>query len=259
MPSPPPSTASTCTFASTFLTTILLLSIFLITVPASAAEEHIHTHHTQQQQQQDVHQQMNELVDTVKQAVTEADKASLDKKQVVDIGQSLTLLETKFSNLRSALAAELGVSKGKIAGTSQVSKQLMDRSSELVRSVVSQREEIAKLSTDIRQLDDVLRTLKDGLLTFEHDVKDLGTSIHDLHSGTRDLGYSHDEIKGRIHSIVDDGKHVINKNDNNKSHRFVVIVIVIELFLFAFIVYKRISFLTGKSGLSSGYKPGKSW
>lgn len=174
----------------------LLLLTLLATAREARADNKLH-----QQQQQEVHARMNEMVDSVKEAVREADAAG-DKKEVVDLGQSLSLLESKFSGLRAALAQELGVSAEKMAGQTTTARELMEKSTELVKSVVSQREELRRLSTDLRETDSAIRALREGLDKFEREMSNLNRIMGDVHQSQNEISASHDEIKGRVSAVI---------------------------------------------------------
>ena len=139
--------------------------------------------------QQQLHERMNDLVEGVQGAVRDADAAtgSGGNRQVVDVGQSLTLLESKFANLRLALAHELGSSKMKINSHTESSKQLMERSTELVRTIINQRQELMRMSTDIRELDSSIRALRDGLHMFDSEMATMADMIEHLHQSHSDL------------------------------------------------------------------------
>lgn len=205
-----------------------LLSIMVVMVVAAGETT----------QQKDVHDRMHELMDSVKDAVRDAD-AAVDKRQVVDLGQSLHLLETKFSGLRSALSHELGASKEQIKSQSTVSKQLMDKSSDLVRGIVAQREELSRLSSDIREMESTIRALREGLHTFDREMADLNSILSEVHQTHHELSTSHDEIKSRVKTVIDVAS---TANKPSPTHRFLVIAVVVELCAFViFIYFKRSS------------------
>lgn len=191
---------------------------------------------------------MNELVDTVHGAVHDADAASApatgEHRQVVDVGQSLTLLETKFNNLRMALASELGVSKAKLGDHAQTSKQLLDHSTELVRSVISQREELSRLTTDIRDLESTIRALRDNLHSFDSDMASLSDVVDHLHQSHADLTESHHDVKHQLGQVRKNTKASVSSSKRSapaaRSQRWLVIILIIEtLGAAAFLFSKR--------------------
>lgn len=207
--------------------TVLTLCVVLVLICSAQCET---------SEQREVHDRMHDLVDSVKDAVRDAD-AAVDKKQVVDLGQSLHLLEAKFSGLRAALAHELGASKDKAVSHAAVSRDLMEKSTELVRGVVSQREELTRLSGDLRELDSAIRAIREGLHTFEREMADLNNMMSDVHRTHHELSASNEEIKSRIDSVVKESTRLIKPST---SQRWLVVAIIVELCAFtAFIYLKR--------------------
>lgn len=214
---------------------LLLLTSAHVTNAAEPAQKNTEQN-AKQGNQQEVHNRMNELVDSVKDAVRDADAAA-NKKQVVDLGQSLSLLEGKFTGLRAALAQELGVSKGKLTSHSTVSRELMDKSTDLVKGVVSQREELRRLSGDLKETDSAIRALREGLSTFEKEMANLNRIMGDVHETHNELSSSHDEIRNRVSNIVQvSGQQAATP----ASHRVLYIVLAFEMVAFcAFCYFKR--------------------
>lgn len=207
-------------------TTVLYFLVIVVVVTGDAA------------QQREVHDRMYELMDSVKDAVRDAD-AAVDKRQVVDLGQSLSLLETKFSGLRAALSHELGASKDKIKSQSTVARELMDTSADLVRGIVAQRQELSRLAGDIREMESAIRALREGLHTFDREMTDLNSILSDVHQIHHELSASHDEIRSRVKSVVKDGSAAYKPSP---THRYLVIAVVVELGAFVlFIFLKRSS------------------
>lgn len=185
---------------------------------------------------QDVRNRMNEFVDSVKDAVKEAESAN-NKREVVDLGQSLHLLESKFASLRSALSQELGAKSSKLVSHSGASKELMDQSTDLVRGVVSQREELRRLSSDVKEVDSAVRALRAGLDNFEKDVAELGKVMSDLHVSHNELTATHDETKERMREVIADRN---DKHMRGGGHGFLVFALLVEIVIFvAFLYFKR--------------------
>ncbi|PXF44660.1 hypothetical protein BWQ96_05602 [Gracilariopsis chorda] len=188
----------------------------------------------QQQQQQQVRDEMNEFVNTVKHAVNEAESAS-NKKDVVDLGQSLAMLEKKFSSLRSALAQELGAKAPNLASNNAVAKELMDKSTNLVQGVVTQREELRRLSSDVKQVDSAIRALKEGVKKFETEVSDLHRVVADLHVSHNEMSAVHDEAKEKLKEVVADAHHMAQTS----THSLLYILVAAEVAGFVLYLYVK--------------------
>ncbi|CAN8064793.1 unnamed protein product [Agarophyton chilense] len=187
------------------------------------------------EQQKQVRDRMNEFADTMRHAVDDAEAAN-KKKDVVDLGQSLNLLETKFASLRSALAHELGARSPQFESNNQVAKQIMDKSSGLVQGVVSQREELRRLSSDIKEVDSAIRALREGLTTFEKDVGELHRVIADLHVSHNEMSSVHDETKEKLKEVVADAHHIARTG----THWVLYLIIILELGVFVgYLYYKK--------------------
>lgn len=239
--------ANSCAMAVVLLiaTVTILGALF---VPAYAEEAHQgheqqhhdqqHQQHQQQQQQhQQLHERMDDLVGSVKDAVKDVDAAA-DKNQVVDLGQSLHLLETKFSTLRAALAEEFGVSKEKLHAHTTSANTLLDKSTELVRTVVDQREDLKKLSGDMKEIDSAIRALQEGLRTFDREVSQLNRLISDVHDTHREITSTHDQIRSRMNIFAVDS---LRRSRNQiPAARWLLIISIVEIAVVAgYIFYKR--------------------
>lgn len=183
-----------------------------------------------------MHHSMDDLVDSVKQAVHNVEIAG-EKKEVVDLGQSLHLLESKFAGLRAALSAELGSKATKFSSNAQVAKELMDRSSDLVRGIVAQRDELRKLSGDVKEIDSAIRAFREGLLNFEKDSGELAKVISDLHGSHRELRAAHEEAKTSVKEMIADPNY--NKNLKGGGHNVFYILLLIEIILFVGFLYLK--------------------
>lgn len=180
---------------------------------------------------------MDDLVDTVKQAVHNVETAG-EKKEVVDLGQSLHLLETKFAGLRAALSAELGAKASKFTSHEQVSKDLMARSSDLVRGIVEQREELKKLAGDVKEVDSAIRAFREGLLDFERDAAELAKIVSDLHASHKELHAAHQEARTSVKEMITDPHY--NKNIKGGKHGMFYVLLLVEIAVFvAFLYFKR--------------------
>ena len=173
----------------------------------------------------EVRHRMDEFVDTMRDTVHEAESANR-KREVIDLGQSLHLLENKFAGLRAALAQELGAKSEKFQSHGNIAKELMDKNADLVQHVVSQREELRSLESDIKVVDTAIRSLKDALTNFEKDIADLRTIARDLHSSTGELAASHDDAKMRLKDVVHDAK---SKKNTQGGHLWMYIAILVEM------------------------------
>lgn len=217
-------------------TTVLAFVAHLLVLKLCCAEYNAQQQQQQQhQQQQQVRDEMNQFVNTVKHAVDDAESAA-NKKDVVDLGQSLAMLEKKFSSLRAALAQELGAKAPNLASNNQVAKELMEKSTNLVQGVVTQREELRRLSSDVKQVDSAIRALKEGLSKFEGEVSDLHRVVADLHVSHNEMSAVHDEAKDKLKEVVADA-HAMAQS---KTHGVLYFLVAMEVAAFVvFLYFKR--------------------
>lgn len=207
------------------LAVLLLIAMAQVTVSDAQTAE----------QQKEVNTRMNDLVDSVKDAVHDAEAAA-GRKQVIDLGQSLHMMETKFSGLRAALMQELGASASRMTSHAGLSNDLLDRTAKLVKSIVKQRDELRRLSGDVREVDSAIRALREGLNTFENEVNDLKKVMGELHVSHNELSTTHADAKHRLKTIMDNHK----KNSTSMLHRFMYVLLFLEVVGFAvFLFLKR--------------------
>lgn len=180
-----------------------------------------------------MHRQMDDLVSSVKSAVEDLDS----KREVVDLGQSLHLLETKFSSLRAALSAEVNSRSKQFTSNANVAKELMDRAADLVRGTIAQRDEIKKLSSDVKQVDSAIRAFKEGVVNFERDAKELERIVQDLHLSHNDLQLSHEEAKSSVRDLITE--HGKRSKSSSSTHWWFWVLLMIEVMLFVGFLYIR--------------------
>lgn len=183
----------------------------------------------------DMRHRMNDLVDSVKGAVHDAESAG-KKREVVDLGQSLHLLESKFSGLRQALQQELGVKSSTLASSSAVATELVDRSNTLIRNIVSQREDLRKLAGDVKEVDSAIRALREGLSKFERDASELNKLMGELHVSHNELRSAHEEAHSSVKELMADSHEVVRKS----THGLFYAILLLEIAsLVAFVYFKR--------------------
>lgn len=229
-------------FRPTFFVVLLAAICSYVLTSSAFAEEAQQQHHHQH-----LHEQMDDLVGSVKDAVKNADSAA-DKRQVVDLGQSLHLLESKFSGLRAALAEELGVSKEKMSSHSATAQQLMDKSTELVRSVVSQRDELKRLSGDMREIDSAIRSLREGLETFNREMTLLNKIAGEVHDTHGEVSSSHDRLRSRVNLLAFDSLR--KARQKNPVALWLVTIAIVEVVIIAVIYFKQSS---SRPGMRKAY------
>lgn len=178
---------------------------------------------------------MNDLVDSVNTAVHDAEAAG-KKREVVDLGQSLNLLESKFAGLRQALRQEMGAKSSKLESHTVVAQELMDKSNELIRNIVKQRDDLRKLVGDVKEVDSAVRALREGLTNFEKDAAELSRVMGDLHVSHNDLQSAHEEAHSSVKELMADSHEVVSKS----THGLFYVVLLIEIAsLVAFVYFKR--------------------
>lgn len=187
-----------------------------------------------QQARAELQARMKDLVDSVEDAVGEAKEASKNR-EVVDLGQSLHLLETKFAGLRSALSAQVDEKSKNIKSHSTISQEITKGSASLVNQLAKQRNELTQLVSDLDHVDISVHDLLGNLDDFDVDMVKLNKVVKDLHINHEEIEYDHKDT----HSII---REITEKSANNSSnsHVFLSVIMLVEMaLLVAFLYYKR--------------------
>lgn len=188
----------------------------------------------------DMHLRMDELVDSVKHAVEDAEAAGR-KREVVDLGQTLHLLESKFAGLRTALQQELGGKAAKFASHGNVAKELMDRSTDLVHGIVGQRDELRRLARDLKEVDSAIRAIREGMVNFEREVSDLSKVIADLHVSHNELTDAHEETKSSVQELMADSTNLGpgGKKGASSTHALLYLLVMAEIAILVLYLYMK--------------------
>ncbi len=185
----------------------------------------------------EVRHEMESLVDGVKDAMRNAGRAR-DHKEVIDLGQSLHILEHKFAGLKQAIAHELGTKLPAALSHSEESKRMLESTSRLLDDVAAYRQDMQKLMVSVREIDDSLRAVKEGMATFDQEVDTMNRLLADLHVRTNEL---HENHQTSSHQLEETTKHVEKHHLDGakRSYRWYYLILVIEVAAVAYYLYSK--------------------
>lgn len=184
----------------------------------------------------EVRHEMGEFVDSVKQAMQEVQGAR-SKKEVLDLGQSLHMLEHKFAGLKAAIAHEMGTRLPHAASHTETSKELVSTSARLLEDVAGYRGDMQRLLVNMREIDDAIRTIRDGMNIFDQEVQEMNRLLADLHVRTINVHETHTGVRSAIRDATEE--HSLTSRTSSGSARWVYIVIVIEIAAVAAFYYRK--------------------
>lgn len=186
----------------------------------------------------EVRHEMDSLVDGVKQAVRDAEKVR-GHHEVLDLGQSLHLLEHKFAGLKAAIAHEMGTKLSNSESHSEAAKGMIESTSKLLEDVAGYRQDMQKLLVSVRDIDDSIRAIKSGMGTFDKEVQDMNRLLADLHISTNELYENHQSSNVALDESAQHLDETRGKNKGGKSHKWYFLVLLIEVAGVAFFVYTK--------------------
>lgn len=188
----------------------------------------------------DVRHEMDSLVEGVKKAVGEAGRAR-DHKEVLDLGQSLHVLEHKFAGLKAAIAHEMGTKLPEGQSHGELAKSMIDSSTKLIEDVSRYRVDMQRLMVSMRSIDDSLAAIKDGMQSFDKEVDDMNRLLADLHVRTNELHENHHSSNVALemsaqHLSEDATRH---SGASRGSHKFYYFLLAAEIIAVAYYIYTK--------------------
>jgi hypothetical protein len=227
---------------------VLLAFACLSPVRVSAQEHHQMTHehydHAVTAAPAQVREHLDEFLESIGHVATDA-KATHDKKEVVDLGQSLRLVEDKFTGLRRALLSELGVAAEKDpAGAAALhghTQDIVAAGSELIQRMGNARNDMQAIAQESSHVDEIMKQVRESLRRMENELSLLHNGLQQAQldsSIVRDVHVSLRNSIGHVHEQTD---HVVQLHGTH--YRFVpkwYIIVLAEMFALAgFVLFKR--------------------
>lgn len=184
----------------------------------------------------EVRHEMDNLVDGVKDAMRTAQRVH-DHKEVVDLGQSLHLLEHKFAGLKQAIAHELGTKLPTTMNHNDESKRLIESSSRLLDDVAAYRAEMQRLMGSVREIDDSIRAIRDGMASFDQEVDEMNRLLAEVHVKTNDL---HENHQATGHQMGEAGRLVQGVlKPASGSYKWYYLILIMEIAAVAYFFHTK--------------------
>lgn len=184
----------------------------------------------------DVQHEMDDLVEGVRHAVDDAKRAH-DHKEVLDLGQSLHMLEHKFAGLKAAISQEMGSRATPVRQHTEESKQMVEAASKLLDEMAGYRSDMEKLLGHMREIEDNINAAKAGMADFDKTVDDLSRLVQSAHIAHDELQEQHQES----HAHVDEVAHAWALASGQKSghHKWYMLILVLEVAGVAYWLYTK--------------------
>ncbi len=188
--------------------------------------------------------EMDSLVDGVRKAVQDAER-SKSGKEVLDLGQSLHILEHKFAGLKAAIAHQMGAKTNTPAAHSEEAKKMVDTATRLLDEMAKYRTDMEHLLDSLREIEHGISEAKSGMAEFDGEVDEMNRLLKKLHVATDDMQDHHDSI----HGAIEDSHSLMQHNAAKGGHHFwfMLILLVEAAAVFYFIYTKKGAFSSAKA------------
>jgi hypothetical protein len=191
-----------------------------------------------------VREQLDDFLESVGHVSSDA-KATHDKKDVVDLSQSLRLVEDKFTGLRRALLSELGVAAEKDpAGAAALhghTQDLVTAGNELIQRMGRARHDVQALVQESREVDEIMAQVRASLTKMENELSLLHNGLHQVQLDSSVVRDVHLSLRNSIDHVQAQTDHVVEVHGNH--YAFIpkwYYVVLAEMFaLGGFVLYKR--------------------
>lgn len=128
------------------------------------------------------------------------------KRDVVDLGASLRLVEERFSALRSSLLSEMGAdtasagatAAGKAADLQRHARELTTKGGEMIRKLAASRAQVHAVLAEVRTMDGATTRLREGVAKLEGEIAELGAVIGQAHTDNNVLFSAHHELRASV-------------------------------------------------------------
>lgn len=190
--------------------------------------------------------QLSKLVESVEHAAGDA-KAAHEKRDVVDLGASLRLMEDKFGALRNALLSDMGLAVSKAGSGSNAMKEhaqdLAEKGTSILSRLGSSRSEIHSMLNEIRTLDTTMAELRQGLKRMEEELHDLKTVLTQAHMDNGLLHGAHNDLRNAVAEATERTAILAgSRPDSGVQFPKWYFVLFVEMLLLAgFAAYKQFS------------------
>lgn len=174
------------------LLSIIAVSLALSHVTADSAADHVQA-------------EINRLNEAIKHAETDSQN-SHSKKDVVDLGASLRIVEDRFAGLRSALLAEVGGANnnqaaGATSGMREHAQDLSARATEMVQKLSKSRSEVHSVLAEVRTMDTATAELKAAITKLEAEIANLGKTVQQAQVDSHVLASAHADLRETVRDV----------------------------------------------------------
>lgn len=137
-------------------------------------------------------------------------RAAHEKKDVVDLGASLRLVEGRFAGLRTALLSEMGSTDsgggGGVANSASVAlkghaDELTNKGGELINKLGNSRAQVHAVLGELRTMDSATAELKKAIVSLEVEIADLGKTLGQAHVDNSVLFSAHSDLRDAVHDV----------------------------------------------------------
>lgn len=188
-----------------------------------------------------VQAEIDRLKEAVRHAETDAQN-SHSKKDVVDLGASLRIVEDRFAGLKSALLSEMGgfgdsgkASEGS-AALKQHAEELSSRGAEMVQKLSKSRSEVHAVLAEVRTMDSATAELKGAITKLETEIADLGKALQQAHVDSHVLASAHSELRETVRDVHSRSSNSVQSSRHSSfipKWYYVVFIEFVTLLLFA--------------------------
>lgn len=183
----------------------------------------------------EINEEMDSLVDGVRKAVQDAER-SKSGKEVLDLGQSLHILEHKFAGLKAAIAHQMGTKLNSPAAHSEEAKQMVDTATKLLDEMAMYRTDMEHLLDSLRDIESGIGEAKSGMSDFDREVDDMNRLLKKLHVATDQLQDNHDHI----HGAIEDNNLMMESHVAKGGHHFwFMLVLLVEAAAVCYFIYSK--------------------
>lgn len=179
-------------------------------------------------------------------------KAAHEKKDVVDLGASLRLVEGKFEGLREALLSEMGAESGAAAGRGDAgtaaavekhAREMTEAGGKLIDKLGSSRTQVHAVLGELRTMDQATAELKKAITKMEEEIADLTGTLGQAHVDNSVLFSAHSDLRDAVQdvhsrsSVLPDAGRSLRKPSVPKWYYFVFVEFTVLLLFGGYKVY----------------------
>ena len=187
---------------------------------------------------------LDEFVEGVKKAWEEENRAK-EKKDVIDLGQSLHMLQNKFDTLRNSIFKQFieGKDSGKKSGSGgggvgedKDLKEIEESTSKIVHKIIDQQNHVGQIQEDVNSLQRTVDALTGNLQRLEKDLLKTTKVLNKLDVNHEDMRNKADEHYDHVSSHGDNLEDIrLNESQGHSKFYYFIVLEMVALAAFAFI------------------------